>query len=224
MMLSSRGQVNADQLDIPWRFAQGTTYHPETNPSGVISFATAEVALVQQELKDFANKVGCPRDEKVSNYSASESKHDIYYTQVHIPGDAFLYKFSSAGGPRFPAALATHLNEYFRPHEPLVGSDIGVTSAATALHEVLAYSLAESGEGILTSRPTYGRFELDFGNKAQLKVVYAETQAETCFQSDVVEAFEKALVKSNTEGVKIRALLVVNPHNPLGEIIPGRLN
>lgn len=135
-----------------------------------------------------------------------------------------MYKFSSAGGPRFPAAVATHLNEYFQPHEPLVGNDIGVTSAATALHEVLAYSLAEPGEGILTSRPFYGRFELDFGNKSQLKVVCPETRAETCFQPDVVEAFEKALVKSNTEGVKIRALLVVNPHNPLGEKTQGRVH
>ena len=131
-----------------------------------------------------------------------------------------MYKYSSAGGPRFPAALAAHLNEYFQPHEPLVGSDIGITSAVTALHEVLAYSLAEPGEGILTSRPYYGRFELDFGNKAQLKLVSPETYAETCFQPDVVEAFEEALIKSNAEGVKIRALFVVNPHNPLGECMP----
>jgi len=56
-MLSSRGKVNADQLSIPWRFALGTTYHAENNPSGMISFATAEQALVQGELEEFANKV-----------------------------------------------------------------------------------------------------------------------------------------------------------------------
>lgn len=41
-MLSSRGKVSADQLDIPWKFALGTTYDPDTNPEGLISFATAE--------------------------------------------------------------------------------------------------------------------------------------------------------------------------------------
>lgn len=56
-MLSTRGQANADQLEIPWRFARGTTYDPDTNPNGLISFGTAENALVQEELEDFASKV-----------------------------------------------------------------------------------------------------------------------------------------------------------------------
>ena len=56
-MLSSRGQANADQLDIPFRFAQGTKYDRETNPDGLISFGTAENALMQQELEEFAKKV-----------------------------------------------------------------------------------------------------------------------------------------------------------------------
>jgi hypothetical protein len=56
-MLSSRGQSNADQLDIPWRFAKGTTYDRDANPKGIVSFATAENTLVQKELEEFANKV-----------------------------------------------------------------------------------------------------------------------------------------------------------------------
>jgi hypothetical protein len=71
-MLSQRGQVNADQLGIPWRFAEGTTYHPKNNPLGIISFATAELALVQQELEDFANKVIRPSDKKIGHCSTPE--------------------------------------------------------------------------------------------------------------------------------------------------------
>lgn len=58
-MLSSRGQANGDQLDIPWRFAKGATYDPDSNPDGLISFATAENALMQKELEEFADKVSC---------------------------------------------------------------------------------------------------------------------------------------------------------------------
>lgn len=195
-MLSRRAQKNVDELEVPWRFASGTTYDAKTNPEGIISFATAENALIQQELEDFANK-------------------------VHIPAASFAYKFStSGGGPKFPSALATLLNDHFNPYTPLTGSDIKATSAATALHEILAFSLAEPGEGILVSRPYYGRFELDFGNKAELKIVSAETYAETCFNPEVVDAYERALIESNTSGVKIRALLIVNPHNPLGRCYP----
>lgn len=70
----------------------------------------------------------------------------------------------------------------------------------------------------MTSRPVYGRFELDFGNRADVSVVYADTDAENVFDEDVVDKFEDALVKSEAAGVKIRAVLIVNPHNPLGTL------
>lgn len=114
--------------------------------------------------------------------------------------------------------MANHLNEYFKPHRDLDGSDIIATGSATALHEVLAFSLGDSGDGVLLSRPGYGRFELDFWNKARMQVVWADTEAETCFDADVVNSFEKALQGSNAAGVKIRALLIINPHNPLGNV------
>lgn len=113
-------------------------------------------------------------------------------------------------------ALATHLNDYFNPYHPVKSEHISVAASTTALHDILAFSLAAPGEGILTSRPHYGRFDIDFGDKAGVKLVLADTDHETCFDESVVDAFEDALVKSEKEGVKIRALLIVNPHNPLG--------
>lgn len=191
MALSPRGQANAAQLSIPWRFAQSHTYHPITNPSGLISFATAENCLIQRELHDF-----------VAN--------------VHIPQPALRYAFSTGGGPRLPLAFATHINEYFAPHEPVRAEDVKITAAATALHDVLAYSLCAEGEGVLTSIPYYGRFEIDFGNKAGVKLVRVATDHESCFESSVVAAFEEQLCDSAKEGVRIKAVLVINPHNPLG--------
>ncbi|KAH7386627.1 pyridoxal phosphate-dependent transferase [Phaeosphaeria sp. MPI-PUGE-AT-0046c] len=196
-MLSTRGQANADQLDIPWRFAKGTTYDPQTNPGGLISFATAENTLVQKELEDFASK-------------------------IRIPGDAFRYAYCTAGGPRLPSAFATHINEYFNPHTTMTGDDIKVTAAATALHHVLAYSLCAPGEAILTTKPYYGRFEIDFGNEAGVKLIAAETDCEHCFDENVVEALEQKLNESEASGVKVRALLIVNPNNPLGRCYPKR--
>lgn len=88
--------------------------------------------------------------------------------------------------------------------------------AATAMHDILAWGVANPGDGFLTSRPVYGRFELDFGNKSQVKVVYADTDAGDCFDEDVVDKFEAALQRSNKDGVKIKAVFIVNPNNPLG--------
>lgn len=94
---------------------------------------------------------------------------------------------------------------------------IQVVGAATAMHDVLAWAVADPHDAVLTSRPVYGRFELDFGNKSQVRVVYAPTEAENSFQDDVVEKFEEALVQSRKAGVDVKMLLIVNPHNPLGK-------
>lgn len=127
-----------------------------------------------------------------------------------------MYGYSTAGGQRFPKALATHLNEYFHPYKPLTADDILATGTATALHEILAFSFGDPGDGILVSRPCYGRFELDFGNKAEMPVVWADSNAENSFKPEVVTYLEEKLLQSNAAGTKIKALLIVNPHNPLG--------
>lgn len=50
-----------------------------------------------------------------------------------------------------------------------------------------------------------------------MKLIGADTDHETCFDEDVVHAFEKKFQECNEKGVVIRAVLIVNPHNPLGK-------
>jgi 1-aminocyclopropane-1-carboxylate synthase len=219
-MLSPRGQSNANQLSIPWRFALSATYDRETNPDGLISFATAENVLVGEEVEEFARKV-CHTSNLlhlVRSRTLVTCKLAIFLhvCQVCIPAAAFRYAYCTAGGPRLPAAFAAHVNEYFDPYMPVGGEDVKVTAAATALHDVLAYSICGAGEAILTTRPYYGRFEIDFGNKAGVKVVAADTDHENCFDESVVHALGEKLEESRKEGVVVRAVLIVNPHNPLG--------
>lgn len=137
-------------------------------------------------------------------------------SQVTFEPVQFGYKFGHAGGARFAAALAAHLNEYLHPHLPIKPEHIKGTASCTALHDILAWAIADEGEGILLSRPVYGRFELDFPNRSKVSVVYADTDAENCFDEDVVDKYERALIQSNAAGVKIKAILIVNPNNPLG--------
>jgi 1-aminocyclopropane-1-carboxylate synthase len=83
---------------------------------------------------------------------------------------------------------------------------------------MLGYSLAEHGNGILVNRPVYGRFELDYGIEAGVEMVYAETATGEAFTPATVEKYEHALTAAKKRGMKIRAVLLVNPHNPVGEI------
>lgn len=46
-------------------------------------------------------------------------------------------------------------------------NDIIFANGVTALCEMLGFSIAEPGDGILMSRPIYQAFQSDFGTKAQ---------------------------------------------------------
>lgn len=120
------------------------------------------------------------------------------------------------GGPRFPVAMAAHMNEYFKPHTLVDPSHILTGSALTSIHEMVGLSLADPGDGILVSRPIYGRFELDFGNTAGLNIVYTDNDGVDPFALEIVQQYQKAFDGSAANGVKVKAILIVNPHNPLG--------
>lgn len=136
--------------------------------------------------------------------------------QVSIPKLAYAYRFSTMGGPRFPVAMASHLNEYFKPFAPVKAQNIITASGLTAIHELVGHSLGDPGDGILVYRPIYGRFELDFGNTCGLSMIYADMHGIDPFSPAAVVKYQEALDSSAREGVHVKALLIVNPHNPLG--------
>jgi 1-aminocyclopropane-1-carboxylate synthase len=123
------------------------------------------------------------------------------------------------GGTRFSIAMASHINDYFNPHIPIEPKEILTASGLTSIHEMVGWSLADPGDGILVSRPIYGRFELDFGNTDSLNIVYVDMKGTNPFAPDVVERYQEAFDESARKGVKVKAVLIVNPHNPLGKRI-----
>lgn len=84
---------------------------------------------------------------------------------------------------------------------------------------MLGFNLAERGEGIIVNRPVYGRFELDYGVEAGVEIVYADTATDEAFTPNSVAKYEQALIEAEKRGIKIRAVLIVNPHNPVGMYI-----
>lgn len=138
-------------------------------------------------------------------------------TKVIIPGEAFLYRFSSAGGSRFPTAMANFINDNFNPHIPVTKDNIVTAGGVTLIEDRLAFNIADPGDGILVAPPIYGRFELDFGNEARLKIVYAKLDDVDPFEEAAVGKYEKAFEEAESAGTRIRAVLISNPSNPLGE-------
>lgn len=127
------------------------------------------------------------------------------------------YRPKPASAARLSKAVAAHLDNLLQPNVPVNTEDVFLASSPTALGHMLGFALAEPGDGILVSRPVYGRFELDYGVEAGVEVVYADSDADECFSPAVVEKYESALREAEERGVRICALLLVNPHNPVGK-------
>ncbi|RKL47521.1 hypothetical protein BFJ72_g1753 [Fusarium proliferatum] len=199
--LSQRATEAVGGLDLPWRFAPRGDYDADHNPDGLISFGTAEHVR-----EPFSQSF-----RMLTILGFGDEGFEGFHRQEY-----FLYRGSHAGGSRFPKALAAHLNEYLQPYSPVTPDMIRCVGAATAMHDILAWGVADPGDGVLTSRPVYGRFELDFGNMSQVRVVYPNNKIEEAFQDDIVEKFEEALLRSRKAGVNVKMVIIVNPHNPLG--------
>ncbi|KAL4750165.1 hypothetical protein BDW72DRAFT_176496 [Aspergillus terricola var. indicus] len=194
-MLSSRGQKNAKSFDIPWRFAVAPTYDKEANSDGIICFGMAEHGPVRADIVEYIN------------------------SNVQFTTNSVCYPSMSTSNP-LPAAISSHINKYFKPLTPVMPEMVVKVNGCSAAGNMLSFALAEPGDAVLVSRPVYGRFELDYGVQGGVEVVYADTDLDEVFGTACVQRYEEALEKARERGVKVRALVVVNPHNPVGRCYP----
>jgi len=75
---------------------------------------------------------------------------------------------------------------------------------------------------VLLPVPYYGAFDQDLGRRALVSVVPVHASSADGFQlhmANVVEAYNKA----KKQGIRIRALLLASPNNPLGQCYPADL-
>ncbi|KAJ5976205.1 hypothetical protein N7481_009912 [Penicillium waksmanii] len=141
--------------------------------------------------------------------------------------DSVSYRSSATINSRLPGIAAAHLDKVLSTHSPINPEHVFVADSPTSLGNILGFNLAERGEGIIVNRPVYGRFELDYGVEAGVEIVYADTTTDEAFTPNSVAKYEQALIEAEQRSIKIRAVLLVNPHNPVGfniliEIESGR--
>lgn len=62
---------------------------------------------------------------------------------------------------------ANYPTSHFNPHTSLEPSDITITNGCSALFNALGFVLADPGDGILLTMPSYVAFPADFGALAK---------------------------------------------------------
>ena len=174
--------------------ALANAYHEIDNPGGVISLGIAENMLVSTELADFLNK------------------------NMKITPNLFGYNASSPGLPSlFEGLLKLYNNDPFNPAVPVTTDHIYVSSGCTSLLDQFSWTLCNEGDGVLIGKPCYGGFVPDMTGRSKVTPVLVSLKGIDPFSTKAVERFEEELVLAEKRGIKVRVLVLSNPHNPLGQ-------
>lgn len=190
MTLSARARrltgASSPLVDAHFRIA-GDLYHPERHPAGYVNFGTSENHLLWDLL---APRLAGPRPIR---------PEDAHYHPFHGMAD-------------FRAAAARFFG---RVHGAPVGADdLVLLGGAAAVLDALAYALCEPGEAVVVPAPYYPGLDDGLGGRAAARVVPAPLSSADGFalRPDAVEA---ACRQAASDGVRVRALALVSPANPL---------
>ncbi|KAF2136749.1 uncharacterized protein K452DRAFT_329432 [Aplosporella prunicola CBS 121167] len=197
--LAQRGAVLAQGPSLAEKFKKfmADPHDPDSNPSGFIDIGTAENHAMLPEVAAFMNK-----------------------HPVHFKAKDFSYGEGPMGTLRLRTAMANHMNRYFKPREPVDPMHLHFTNGCTSLCDMLGYTMFDEEDGILIAQPSYSGFPIDFGTKAKVRLVHVPFHGVDQFSVAAIDKFEEALKKASSSGIKVRAMMLCSPHNPLGQCYP----
>ncbi|KAI9151414.1 putative aminotransferase tcpI [Paramyrothecium foliicola] len=177
-------------------------YHPETNPAGYVSLGVAENTLMHDEIIEHMTK------------NTGHFNTDVW--QFSIDSHSLTYGDGFSGSHRLRETIARFINRNFNPVEPVSKDQLLITSGVGQAIELSGFSLCDKGDGVLLAQPHYGNFPIDLGYRVEAKIIGVSFEDTDPFGLETLVAYEKALENAQRAGIRVKALLLCNPHNPLG--------
>ncbi|KAJ1972368.1 hypothetical protein H4R35_004717 [Dimargaris xerosporica] len=172
----------------------------EKNPKGIINLGMSENRLLHDRLEPFV------------------------HSKMQVSRRHFCYGMDPLGPRELRQALATMINQHFHPFSQIQPEHLTVHNGTTSVIDIFAFSTCDAGEGILVATPSYGGFELDTQVRAKAHLIPARTTMEQMLDADqhvahLATAYDQAVA----DGIIVRAMIICNPHNPLGVCYPRAL-
>lgn len=128
------------------------------------------------------------------------------------------YGDSFSTGKRLGTVLSQFYNDTLKPSQSLSPENVIAGNGVAPLISQLSWYLCDQHEGILIGAPYYNRFDIELASQAQVKPIAVHFDEHVDPLSiEAIQYFENILKVSQT---KVRALMISNPHNPTGRIIP----
>ena len=91
-----------------------------------------------------------------------------------------------------------------------------------AISSQLIGAIANPGDGVLVASPYYYGFDLEFTVQHGVIPVAVSVPWADMFTPMELGHFETALEESTEKGIKTKAVILCNPHNPLGRLYPEK--
>lgn len=128
------------------------------------------------------------------------------------------YGTSILGSDRLFKALSTYFQTYFNPLEPVLPKHIATSNGLSPMIEHVAAVVADPEDAWLIPAPYYNGFVPDLNATSQVRIASVHVPHEKCNTLAEVELMHAEMERRerDSEKQKITALLLTNPHNPLG--------
>ncbi|KAG9319461.1 hypothetical protein KVV02_000359 [Mortierella alpina] len=194
--LSVRAQENLQGSNVMLEGvikANSNKFDMSANPKGIINLGVAENQVMTSELRDLMKPVD------------------------HVNPKLFGYGESPAGSRLLRSHFADNIfNRYFKPQERVLADQMVLSAGCSATVDNFTFCVCDPGDGIMITTPYYGGFNTDIMAKSKAKVVAVHLEEVSPFVVAHVQLMQSALEKAQSEGTRVRALVLSNPHNPLG--------
>ncbi|KAK6755130.1 hypothetical protein RB195_013859 [Necator americanus] len=182
-----------DVSDIVYTMMEKNRFNAESNPEGNINFCTAENNLCTKEVMEQLKSKGFSPDES----------HLIHYP----PAGGYIST---------KQAVAKYMAEFMSIEPP--EQELVILPSSTSGYDMLCHCTCEAEDIVLTSVPTYAASVRNCGFRAECRIRPVEMDMESPRLD--VDAYQKQLDYHNARGAIVGAVLIINPHNPLGIVFP----
>ncbi|KAM9652395.1 uncharacterized protein ACIBXB_009922 isoform 4-T4 [Morphnus guianensis] len=234
--LSARGNIAnifRGSTEEGYKAYHADKYDEDKNPNGIINFGTSENKLCfdlmskrfppsKCSLFYFCLPLHCLGG-TLPRRSAFQLKEQLTQSDMNLMEPPLLQYPDWKGHMFLREEVARFLTYYCKAPAPLKAENVIVLNGCGSLFSALATVLCDPGEAVLIATPFYGGITQSVFLYGNVKLVYAYLDSKITGTSTrpfqlTVEKLEKALQDARAEGVTVRALILLNPQNPLGDI------